>query len=78
MTGRRAEAGWRPGVWGRSSSTVTSEISTNSKSRILLVTLGGSEAAGLNNPGFEVQSEAGGRTGASVVAVAVAASMSSP
>ena len=42
------------------------------------MTLVGSEAAGLNNPGFEVQSEAGGRMGASVVAVAAAASMSSP
>ena len=36
------------------------------------------EAAGLNDPGFKVQSEAGGKTGASVVAVAEAASMSSP
>ena len=39
---------------------------------------GDREAAGLNNPGFEMQSEAGGRTGAAVVAVAAAASMSSP
>ena len=48
VIGRRAGAGGRPGVFSRLSSMVTSDISTNSKSRIFFTSLGGREAAGLN------------------------------
>ena len=51
MIGRRAGASGRPGVCWRSSSSATSAISTNSRSRILLATLAGMAAAGLYGPG---------------------------
>ena len=51
VTGSLAEGGGRPGVWGMSRSAVTSDISKNSNSRILLTTLCGRDAIGLNGPG---------------------------
>ena len=50
VIGRRAGAGGRPGICGRSSSMEISAISTNSRSRIRLTSLEGREAAGLNVP----------------------------
>ena len=50
--------GW-PGVCGKASSMVISDISTNSSSRILLATLGGRTAAGVYGP-REVSPAAGG------------------
>ena len=60
VTGSRAGAGGRPEPW-RSSSTVTSAISTNSKSRIRFPTLAGRDAAGLNGPGFVSRASAAGK-----------------
>ena len=50
VIGRRAGAGGRPGVFGRLSSVVISDISTKSKSNIFFTSLGGREATGLNGP----------------------------
>ena len=60
----------------------SSDISINSRSRIFLTTLGGSEAAGLNGPATDSDmswgvSEGVGMLGR-VLAVAAAASSSSP
>ena len=52
VTGRHAGAGGRPGALEVSSSIDTSDISTNSKSRIRFTTFGGSVAAGLKGPGW--------------------------
>ena len=46
--GGRGGAGKRPGIWGESSTTIISDISTNSKSKMHLTTFNGNEAAGLN------------------------------
>lgn len=51
VTGSLAGGGGRPGVWGISKSAVTSDISKNSSSSILLTTLCGSDAIGLKGPG---------------------------
>ena len=59
VTGSRAGASGRPEPW-RSSSTVTSAISTNSMSRIRFTTLAGRNAAGLNGPGFVSRASAAG------------------
>ena len=50
MIGKRAGASRQPGVCWRSSSSATSSISTNSRSKILLATLAGMAAAGLYGP----------------------------
>ena len=50
VIGRRAGAGGRPGICGRSSSMEISAISTNSRSRIRFTNQGGREAAGLYIP----------------------------
>ena len=80
VMGRRAGGGGRPAAWGISSWTVTSAISTNSKSRSRFTTFADSDAAGLKGPGLP-------RSGLSVgtvtlplgaVAVAAAASRCSP
>ena len=47
VTGRRAGMDWRPEAWGNSASIEISDISTNSKSRILFTSFDGREAAGL-------------------------------
>ena len=51
MIGGRLGGGGRPGIGVGSASVETSDISTNSRSRILLTTFGGSAAVGLNGPG---------------------------
>ena len=51
VMGSRAGGGGRPGTGVVTSVAVTSEISTNSRSRIFFRTFGASAAAGLNGPG---------------------------
>ena len=50
VIGSLAGGGGRPGTWVGSVSTVTSDISRNSRSRIFLTTFVGREADGLNGP----------------------------
>ena len=59
VTGSCAGAGERPEPC-RLSSTVTSAISTNSRSRIRFTTLAGRDAVGLNGPGFVSRASAAG------------------
>ena len=68
--------GW-PGVCGKASSMVMSDISTNSSSRIFLATLGGRAAAEVYGPREESPGGGSPREGW-VVAKAAAASRSSP
>ena len=77
--GRRAGTGGRPGVWGMSSSIVTSAISTNSRSNNFFTTLVDSEAAGLKGPGVVIVAVSFGCMRVSPgVAEAAAASNSRP
>ena len=74
MIGSRTGGGGRPGTCGMTSSMVTSDISTNSKSRILFTTFGAMAAAGLNGPGVDMSG-----SGAGVLSkLAAAASRSRP
>ena len=56
VIGRRAGGGGRPGTCAAMSSTVTSDISTNSRSNMRFATLGDSDTAGLNGPGLDKRS----------------------
>ena len=77
MIGKRA-GGALPGSWGGASLAVSSDISTNSKSRIFLTTLGGRDAAGLYGPWAPTGSGAigGGRVLFPAVAAAAASRLS--
>ena len=57
VIGRRAGNGARPRTADGELSMVSSVISTNSRSRIFLTTFEGSDAAGLNEPGFPMEGE---------------------
>ena len=75
VIGGRAGGGARPGTWGGASLVVSSDISTNSKSRIFLTTLGGRDAAGLYGPWAPMGSGTIG--GGRVLLLAVAAAAAS-
>ena len=80
MIGSLAGGGGRPGTAGSTSSMVTSDISTNSRSSILLTTFMDRAAAGLKGPGW-VSSGSGAvwmRLLFPFLAAAAAANRSSP
>ena len=76
MIGSRAGGGGRPGTCGITSSMVTSDISTNSKSSIFFTTFGAMVAAGFNGPGVDMSGSGAGFL--SKLAAAAAASRSRP
>ena len=78
--GRRARGGAQPRTCGGVSSSVNSDISTNSNSRIFFTTFRGRDAAGFKGPGVDMSTVAVGSNGlpVDVEADAAAASRSRP